>query len=113
MNHSAVNITAEGPERGTDMPATNDGNPAIAASWLATLVEAELLEHDLTPSQYRLLEVLSFGPTYPSVLSDRLAMSRPAFAARSNGLIDKGLVDRTQSDVDRRRAEYSLTEKGR
>ena len=83
------------------------------AAWLSKQVELALDGAGLTLPQYRLLLLLDAGPTISSALADRLAVRPPSVTAVVDGLVGRGLVERRQSEVDRRRVSHVLTPGGR
>jgi long-chain acyl-CoA synthetase len=80
---------------------------------LARQVEVGLSQVDLTLPQYRILMFLDEGATVASKLADHLAVSRPTITAVVDGLVARGLVERTPHDRDRRRVGHALTPAGR
>lgn len=53
------------------------------------------------------------GPTPPSVLANRMGMTKGAISKLAERLIAKGLVERAESQEDRRAHSLSLTAEGR
>jgi long-chain acyl-CoA synthetase len=89
--------------------------PGRIAAWLARHVELALDEVGLSPAQYRVLVLLAEaadGKAVPSVLAERLAVTRPSVTAVVDGLVARGLVVRRPDEVDRRRVEHSLSAAG-
>jgi long-chain acyl-CoA synthetase len=82
------------------------------AARLARHVEVALAAVDLTPSQYRVLLRLSEGPSGASGLASGLAVSRPSLTAVVDGLVARGLVERSADPSDRRRVGHALTNEG-
>jgi long-chain acyl-CoA synthetase len=82
------------------------------AARLARHVEVALSSVDLTPSQYRVLMRLAEGPSGASVLASGLAVSRPSLTAVVDGLVARGLVERSSDPADRRRVGHQLTDEG-
>lgn len=81
---------------------------------LARSLEAALAEVDLTLDQWRALRALDEGPEATmGVLTDRLQTPPPSTTRLVDGLVDRALVYRRPSDVDRRRIEAALSEAGR
>lgn len=62
--------------------------------------------------QYRLLVFLSEGTVAASALADWLSVSRPAITTLVDGLVARGLVDRSPVAGDRRRVDHLLTAAG-
>jgi len=83
---------------------------------LRTLVRiARTLEHactDLTLPQYRLLAMVATGDRQASQLAGRLALSKPTITAVVDGLVERGLLARSEVAGDRRAVHLSLTGAG-
>jgi len=82
------------------------------AAWLAKQVELSLAEVDLSLSQYRMLGLLDEGSAVSSALAKRLAVRPPSVTAVIDGLVTRGLVNRTHSEDDRRRISLGITVEG-
>jgi long-chain acyl-CoA synthetase len=76
-------------------------------------VEVALSRVDLTAAQYRALMQLDDGAEAPSSLATQLAVTKPSITGVVEGLLQRGLVDRTASIEDRRRISINLTDEGR
>jgi long-chain acyl-CoA synthetase len=76
-------------------------------------VELALSQVDLTIAQYRALVQLDVGAEAPTSLAAQLAVTKPSITAVVEGLLQRGLVDRTASVEDRRRVSVDLTGEGR
>ena len=76
-------------------------------------VEVALSRVDLTTAQYRALVQLDEGAEAPSSLAAQLAVTKPSITGVVEGLLQRGLVDRTASIEDRRRISVNLTDEGR
>ena len=87
--------------------------PGRIAARLARQVEVALGEVDLSLPQYRVLMLLSEHPAVASMLADSLTVTRPSITAVVDGLVTRGLVERTACADDRRRVEHTLTAEGR
>src|SRR5687767_3226623 len=87
--------------------------PARPAARLARVVEMALVDLGVTLPQYRLLAHLSRGSSWPSPVARQLGTSLPSVTALVDGVVAKGLVERTTDDGDRRRVFLSMTELGR
>jgi DNA-binding MarR family transcriptional regulator len=87
-------------------------NPGRTAAWLAKQVELGLTTVDLSLSQYRILGLLAEGSAMSSALAERLAVRPPSVTAVIDGLVTRGLVDRTHSENDRRRISLGITAEG-
>ncbi len=109
---------APGPKNGPRTGSKATTPPAVlgtygrVAAWLSKRVEVALAQVELTLPQYRVLGILAEGSAAASGLADRLAVRRPSITALIDGLVARGLVDRRQEDVDRRRVELRLTPEG-
>lgn len=84
-----------------------------AAARLARVVDRAVADADLTMPQYRLLVFLSQGTVSASELAEWLSVSRPAITTLVDGLVARGLVDRSPVPGDRRRVDQVLTGAGR
>ncbi len=87
-------------------------NPGRTAAWLAKQVELGLGTVDLSLSQYRILGLLGQGSAVSSSLAEQLAVRPPSVTAVIDGLVARGLVERTHSEDDRRRVALELTADG-
>ena len=83
-----------------------------AISRLSRYVEIALFEIDLSLIQHRVILQLAQGPESAKSLAERLTVTGPNLSAVVNGLVQRGLVTRTQSATDRRRVSVALTDKG-
>lgn len=83
-----------------------------AVTRLARVAERVLGGLELTLPQYRVLSLLSDGSAAATALADHLAVSRPSVTAVVDGLVERGLVERTTDPDDRRRVRHSLTGSG-
>ena len=86
--------------------------PGRVAARLSRVVERALGDADLSLPQYRLLTFLRDGRVAAGALAGRLAVSRPAITTLVDGLVAKGLVDRSPVEGDRRRVDHVLTDAG-
>jgi long-chain acyl-CoA synthetase len=107
---SPVPSTVTPPRLLGDLPAT--GTYGRVAAWLSKRVEVALATMDLTLPQYRVMGILAEGSAAASGLADRAAVRPPSITAVIDGLVARGLVDRTQEDTDRRRITLRLTDEG-
>jgi len=80
---------------------------------LSRQVETTLGEFQSTVSQFRLLDRLSGGSAAGHSLAEWLAVKPPSITALVDGLVAKGLVERTVDAADRRRVTHELTPAGR
>ncbi len=96
---------------GTGAEARRRAGRAVA--WLAKQVEVALAGADLTLAQYRVLGLLAEGSAISSAISERLAVRPPSVTVLVDGLVARGLVDRTADTGDRRRVPVAVTPAGR
>lgn len=80
---------------------------------LARQLEVALAELDLTLPQYRIMSLLDDGSAAASKLADALAVRRPTVTAVVDGLVERGLLQRSPDPTDRRRVDHRLTPAGR
>jgi len=74
----------------------------------------KLAARDVTVAEWVVLrELFDEAGTMPSVLADRLGMSRGAISKLADRLIAKQLIVRTADDADRRVQSIALTPSGR
>ena len=71
------------------------------------------LDVSLTNRQYRVLTRIEQGFTSPTKLARLARRSLPTLSETIEGLVKRGLVDRTPSAEDRRAVVLALTSKGR
>lgn len=83
------------------------------AARLGRQVDAALASVELSSAQYRLLFQLADGAEASTTLARKLEVSAPSVTAVVDGLVNRGLIARTHSDLDRRRVSLNLTEEGR
>jgi DNA-binding MarR family transcriptional regulator len=96
-----------------DTPTAGTDDSRAAVRILARL--ARLLEHacrDLTLPQYRLLAMVSSGDERASHLAGRLALAKPTVTAAVDGLVERGLLARSEVAADRRVVRLTLTAAG-
>ncbi|MCQ4087132.1 MarR family winged helix-turn-helix transcriptional regulator [Saccharibacillus sp. JS10] len=87
-------------------------------SWLS--IEREMgsvvrrqMPLDLTNDQYYLLQhIMQHGPRTSSELADTFKVVKSSITAIVTRLVDRGLIERTRSEEDRRTVYLSLTESG-
>jgi DNA-binding MarR family transcriptional regulator len=92
--------------------ATTDINSAVRT--LARL--ARVLEHacrELSLPQYRLLAMVATGDERATQLAGRLALSKPTVTAVVDGLVERGMLARSEVTGDRRAVRLTLTPAGR
>jgi DNA-binding MarR family transcriptional regulator len=93
--------------------ASDTDTNTAAVRTLARL--ARMLEHacrELTLPQYRLLAMVACGDERASQLAGRLALSKPTVTAVLDGLVERGLLARSEVATDRRVARLALTPAG-
>jgi long-chain acyl-CoA synthetase len=83
------------------------------AARLARQLEIALSSVELSLAQYRMLLQLAEGAEASTSLARKLAVSAPSVTAVVDGLVQRGVVVRSQSDQDRRRVSLALTPLGR
>ncbi|CAM3432882.1 MULTISPECIES: MarR family winged helix-turn-helix transcriptional regulator [Saccharibacillus] len=87
-------------------------------SWLA--IEREMgtvmrrqMQEELTNDQYYLLQhIMQRGPRTSSELAETFKVVKSSITAIVTRLVDRGLIERTRSEADRREVYLSLTERG-
>lgn len=69
---------------------------------------------DVTVAEWSFMRVLyDLEPTPPSVLAERMGMTKGAISKLADRLLAKRLIERTESEQDRRAHSLSLTLEGR
>jgi DNA-binding MarR family transcriptional regulator len=76
-------------------------------------MEVALSAVDLSLPQYRLLVYLSRRAEVASGLAGQLAVSPPSVTTLVDGMVARGLVERTPDRDDRRKVRHELTTAGR
>jgi DNA-binding MarR family transcriptional regulator len=71
------------------------------------------LDPPLTLAQYRLLALIGSGADRASHLAGRLALAKPTVSAPVDTLVERGLVQRSTAQEDRRVTTLTVTEPGR
>ena len=79
---------------------------------LSKVLEIALADVVLTMNQFRLLTLVQERSPSAAELSARLVMKAPNVSAMTKGLVDRGLVERTQQADDGRRRDLMLTPAG-
>jgi DNA-binding MarR family transcriptional regulator len=87
--------------------------PGRTAARLGRQVDSALARVDLTSAQYRMLFQLADGAEASTMLAHKLEVSAPSVTAVVDGLVNRGLIVRTPSDLDRRKVSLDLTDEGR
>lgn len=100
-------------------PVTSAGAAALpprhgrVAARLARAVENALSEIGLSLPQYRMLIFLDEGGSAAaSALAGNLGVSRPSVTALVDGLVARGLAERSTDLIDRRRVAHMVTPLG-
>jgi DNA-binding MarR family transcriptional regulator len=96
--------------------ATTATTSSLTDAARALVRVARMLEHactELTLPQYRLLVMVACGDQRASRLAGRLALSKPTVTAVVEGLVERGLLIRSEVSGDRRAVDLSLTDAGR
>lgn len=97
-----------------EQPEGDQANrPGLAAATLGKVAEVGLAEVSLSTSQFRLLAFLAEGTAASSALAGRLTVTPPSVTAAINGLVSRGLVERSHALDDRRRVDHVITDQGR
>jgi DNA-binding MarR family transcriptional regulator len=68
---------------------------------------------DLTLAQYRVLALVADGEHRASRVAGTLALTKPSVSATVDALAERGLVERSVADHDRRATELAVTPAGR
>ena len=85
---------------------------ARALALSARALERAAGECELTLAQYRVLALISAGDERSSLLAERLAVAKPTITAVVDGLVERGLLERTSVQGDRRSIRLTLTKGG-
>jgi len=99
----------------SEIPTDADrlGAAAHALARLSRHLEHALQEADLTLPQYRLLLFLQKSPDAASRLAASLHVRPPSLTSLVDGMVTRGLVQRSHDEHDRRRVSIDLTTEGR
>lgn len=89
------------------------GTVARTAARLGRQVDAALAAVDLSSAQYRMLFQLADGAEASTMLARKLEVSAPSVTAVVDGLVNRGLIIRSHSELDRRTVSLELTDEGR
>ncbi|MFI5047757.1 MAG: MarR family winged helix-turn-helix transcriptional regulator [Acidimicrobiia bacterium] len=82
----------------------------LTLAWLARVLERACT--DLTLPQYRLLALIARGDERASDVAARLALARPTVSATIDTLVERGVLERTAIDTDRRAVRLTITAEG-
>ncbi|MEZ4701478.1 MAG: winged helix DNA-binding protein [Rhodothermales bacterium] len=91
-------------------------NLLVAASYMSERLERIAQKYDITRSQYNILRILRGAPEdgYPRCeVQGRMIDRSPDVTRLMDRLVERGLVERKRSDIDRRVALHRITDKGR
>ena len=83
------------------------------AARLSRALDVALAAVDLSQSQYRVLMFLADGDVAASTLAEKLAITRPSVTTVVDGLVVRGLVERSPDPQDRRKVDHAITDEGR
>jgi DNA-binding MarR family transcriptional regulator len=97
------------PEPAAAVPGVD--RDVLTLAWLARVLERACT--DVTLPQYRLLALIVRGEERASTLAGRLALARPTVSATIDTLVERGLLERTTVDTDRRAVRLTITTRGR
>lgn len=107
---------------GTHYPGTDAEKQALdlfikltrAADSVNIRINAHLADHQLTVSQFGVLEALyHLGPLHQNELAEKILKSTGNMTLVIDNLVKRGLVERCRDDHDRRYVTVHLTENGR
>ncbi len=79
----------------------------------AVFAEARRGEHNLAPSHFRILRILTKGSSTPSALAQAMDVSLPSMSASLQTLVERGWVLRQRSQQDRRSIQLQVSALGR
>jgi DNA-binding MarR family transcriptional regulator len=94
------------------MDGTDMGSSADIVIRLAKVLEIVLYDLELTMNQFRLLSLVGEGITSSRELGLRLVVKPPNLTVLTRTMTERGLLDRTRSEVDGRRIVLTLTPAG-
>lgn len=81
-------------------------------SWMSKVLENALSDCGLSLSQYRVLLILSSEGAASTFLAKRLLVKPSSVTAVIDGLVQKGLVNRTSDYTDRRLVNLEISNRG-
>jgi MarR family 2-MHQ and catechol resistance regulon transcriptional repressor len=85
-----------------------------AGDSVAAFLQKDMTQHELTPSQFGVLETLLHrGPLFQGELSQKLLRCTGSITSVVGGLERKGMVERRRESHDKRYVRVSLTPKGK
>lgn len=90
-------------------------NVLLTNNWLTKELEARANRKDITLQQFNVLRILR--GQYPklvtnSLVKDRMINSTPDISRLVDRIVAKGLVNRSQNEIDKRSVDLIITEKG-
>jgi DNA-binding MarR family transcriptional regulator len=95
------------------MPVPRESSTVLTLIRLAKVIEIVLADRDLTVNQYRMLTFAEVGAPSLRELGVRLVMKPPNVCTMVDGLVERGLVERSPRTDDRRRVDIALTRQGK
>jgi DNA-binding MarR family transcriptional regulator len=95
------------------MAETELAQAARAIALAARNLERAASTRDLTLAQYRVLAQVAAGDERSTLLADRLAVAKPTITAVVDGLVERGYLERSSVDGDRRSIRIAVTKSGR
>ena len=95
------------------MPNTDLAQAARAIALAARNLERAASTRDLTLAQYRVLAQVAAGDERSTLLAERLAVAKPTITAVVDGLVERGFLERSSVDGDRRSIRIAVTKSGR
>src|SRR5437868_9575525 len=85
-----------------------------AGDSVASVLQADMAQNELTPSQFGVLEVLLHGgPRFQGELAKKLLRCTGSITSVVDGLEQRGMVERRRDPEDKRFVRVSLTPKGK
>jgi DNA-binding MarR family transcriptional regulator len=88
-------------------------SPGWTAARFARYLERVLSPLEITLAQYRMMVMLEEGAGSSTALARKLAVSPPSVTTVVDGLVQRGAIERTPSQQDRRQISLALTDIGR
>ncbi len=108
------------------MPSNYEGSPTEvealsafinlmrAGESVAAVLQKDMTQNELTPSQFGVLEALfHLGPLFQGELAQKLLRCTGSITSVVEGLEKKGMVERRRESHDKRYVRVSLTPKGK
>lgn len=90
-------------------------NILYSHNWLTKILESRANQWNITLQQYNVLRILR--GQYPNPVSNRLIKDRmitdtPDISRLVERIVNKGMVERTKSNIDKRSVDLIITQKG-